>query len=129
MARSNSSTSCKLSTGGSFESFFWMNETSSVVPASCDTETDPTDRASGASAYAASFAAIRASAYAASFAAIRASAYAHVVQIEGGVSPEESGARRNAARRSNSRYRVSFHKPATMRRHKLTAVAASAGVM
>jgi hypothetical protein len=46
-----------------------------------------------------------------------------------GVSPEESGARRNAARRSNGRYRVSFHKPATMRRHKLTAVAASAGVM
>jgi hypothetical protein len=46
-----------------------------------------------------------------------------------GKQPLVRGPRRNAARRSNGRYRVSFHKPATMRRHKLTALAASAGVM
>jgi hypothetical protein len=39
--------------------------------------------------------------------------------------------RRAAPRRTppKRRYRVSFHNPATMRRHKLTASAASAGVM
>jgi hypothetical protein len=52
MARSNSSTSCKLRTGGSFESFFGnlMNETSSGRPSVLRYRNNPTYRAIRASA-------------------------------------------------------------------------------